>query len=100
MSLTIVNVVQMLLRIIWIIDNQSPTQPITVLSLIVTVIPECPLNKRSSELVDTLDMNKGKYRLVRDRKVIHKAFVWYNGTLRDVSRTIGVVGVLLEHAMP
>ena len=56
----------MLLRIIWIIDNQSPTQPITVLDLVVAVIPECPLKKRGIELVDPLDMNKGKYRLVRD----------------------------------
>jgi hypothetical protein len=45
-------------------------------------------------------MNKRNYRLVRDRKVIHEAFVWYNGTLGDISRTIGVVGVLLEDAMP
>jgi hypothetical protein len=57
--LTIVYVVQILLRIIWILDNQSSTQPITVLGLVVAVIPECPLNKRSSELVDTFDMNKG-----------------------------------------
>jgi hypothetical protein len=66
----------------------------------VAVIPECPLNKRGSELVDTFDMNKEKYRLVQDRKVIRKAFVWYNGTLSDKRRTIGVVGVLLEDAMP
>jgi hypothetical protein len=98
--LTIVYVVQILLRIICILDNQSSTQPITVLGLVVAVIPECPLNKRSSELVDTFDMNKGKYRLVRDRKVIREAFVWYNGTLGDISRTIGVVGVLLGDAMP
>ena len=38
--------------------------------------------------------------MVRDRKVVQKTFVWYNGTLSDVSRTIGVVGVLLEDAMP
>ena len=86
--------------IIWIIDNQNPTQTITVLDLEVAVIPECPLNKRGSELVGTFDMNKGKYRLVRDRKVIRKAFVWYNGTLGNKRRTVGVVGVLLEDAMP
>jgi hypothetical protein len=45
-------------------------------------------------------MNKEYYILVRDRKVIRKAFVWYNGTLGDISRTIGVVGVLLEDAVP
>jgi hypothetical protein len=98
--LTIIYVVQILLRIIWIIDNQNPTQPITVLDLVVAVIPECPLKKRNSELVDPFDMNKGKYRLVRDRKVIRKAFVWYNGTLGNKGRTILVVGVLLEDAMP
>ena len=43
--LTIVYVVQMLLRITWIFDNQCSTQPITVLGLVVAVIPECPLNK-------------------------------------------------------
>jgi hypothetical protein len=43
--LTIIYVVQILLRIIWIVDNQSSTQPITVLVLVVTVIPECPLNE-------------------------------------------------------
>jgi hypothetical protein len=45
-------------------------------------------------------MNKGKYRLVWDRKGIREAFVWYNGTLGDKRRTIGIVGVLLEDAMP
>ena len=90
----------MLLRIIWIIDNQRPTQPITVLDLVVAVIPECPLKKRGIELVDPLDMNKGKYRLVRDRKVICEAFVWYYGTLGNKRRTIVVVGVILENAMP
>ena len=43
---------------------------------------------------------QGKYRLVRDRKIIREAFVWYNGTLGDKRRTIGVVGVLLEDTMP
>ena len=45
-------------------------------------------------------INKGNYILVRHRKVIRKTFVWYNGTLGDVSGTIGVIGVLLEDAMP
>ena len=43
--LTVVYVVQILLRIIWIFDNQSSTQPITVLGPVVAVIPKCPLNK-------------------------------------------------------
>jgi len=99
-SLTVVYVVQILLRIIWIFDNQSSAQPITVLGLIVAVIPQGPLNKRRGEHIDTFDTNKGKYRLIRDRKVIREASVWYNGTLSDISGTIGVVGVLLEDAMP
>ncbi len=45
-------------------------------------------------------INKEIYILVRGRKVIRKTFVWNNGTLGDISRTIGVVGVLLEDAMP
>jgi hypothetical protein len=51
--LTIVNVVQMLLRIIWIIDNESTTQPITVLGLVVTVIPERPLKSMEVSLSTT-----------------------------------------------
>jgi hypothetical protein len=45
-------------------------------------------------------MNKEIYILIRDRKVIRKTLVWYNGTLGDISRTIGIVSVLLEDAMP
>ena len=54
MSLTVVYVVQILLRIIWIVDNQSSTQSITVLVLEVAVIPERPLNNWDSELVDNV----------------------------------------------
>ena len=45
-------------------------------------------------------MNKGNYILFRDRKVIDKTFLWYNGTLCDTSRSIDIVGVHLEDAMP
>ena len=45
-------------------------------------------------------MEKGRYRLVWNRKVIRKAFVWYNGTLGDKRRTVIEVGVFLEDAMP
>jgi hypothetical protein len=98
--LTIVKVVQILLRIIWIIDNQSATQPIAVLGPEVAVIPVCTLKGIELSLWISCEMNKENYILVRDRKVIRKTFVWYNGTLGDISRTIGVVGVLLEDAMP
>jgi hypothetical protein len=46
------------------------------------------------------DVSKGHYRLARDFKVIYKVLLWYNGTLGDKSRTIVVVGGLLEEAMP
>jgi hypothetical protein len=49
-----------LLRVIWIIDNQSSTQPITVLIFEVTVIPECALKKQRSKPVDTLLHKKGE----------------------------------------
>ena len=97
---TVVNVVQMLLRVIWIIDDQSTTQPIAVLGPEVAVIPVCTLKWIELSLSISCKMNKENYILVRNREVIHKAFVWYNGTLCDISRTIGVVGVLLEDAMP
>jgi hypothetical protein len=51
--LTIVNVVQINLRIIWIIDNESTTQPITVLGLVVTVIPVRPLKSMEVSLSTT-----------------------------------------------
>jgi len=44
--LTVVNVIQILLRIMWIVDNQSSTQAITILVPEVAVIPECPLKWR------------------------------------------------------
>lgn len=90
----------MLLGIIWIVDNQSTTQPIAVLGLKVAVIPVCTLECIGLSLRISCEMNKESYILIRDRKVIRKTFVWYNGTLGDISRTIGVVGVLLEDAMP
>jgi len=44
--------------------------------------------------------NKGKYHLMRDCKVVQEVFPWYNWTLGDKRRTIGVVSCLLEEAMP
>jgi hypothetical protein len=90
----------MLLGIIWIVDNQGATQPIAVLGPEVAVIPVCTLKCIELSLRMSWDMNKENYILVWDRKVIRKTFVWYNGTLGDISRTIGVVGMLLEDPMP
>jgi hypothetical protein len=45
-------------------------------------------------------MAKGNYRLVCNREVVQKAFVWYKGALGDGIGTIGPVGARLEDAMP
>lgn len=45
-------------------------------------------------------MPMGKYRLVCDREVIQKTFVWYNRALGDCIDAIGPVGAQLEKAMP
>lgn len=42
----------------------------------------------------------GKYHLMWDCEVVQEALLWYNWTLGDKRRTIGVVGPLLEEAMP
>ena len=41
--LTVVNVIQISLRIIWIIDDESSTNAITILGLVMAVIPICTL---------------------------------------------------------
>jgi len=46
------------------------------------------------------DVSKGHYRLARDFKVIYEVFKWYEGTLSDKGRTIGIVAGTLEEAMP
>jgi hypothetical protein len=58
--LTIVNVVQTLLRVVWIIDNQSTTQPITVLGLEVTVIPKRPLKSLGVSLSTSYKHGQGQ----------------------------------------
>ena len=42
-NLTVVDVIQITLRIVGIIDDKGPTDAITVLSLIMAVIPKCTL---------------------------------------------------------
>jgi hypothetical protein len=41
-----------------------------------------------------------QYRLFQSLKAVKEAFVGYEGTLGDKGRTIDVVGVTLEEAMP
>jgi hypothetical protein len=86
--------------IILVINNQCPTQTITVLVPQVTMIPECTLKRRGIELANKYDMNNGPHRLVRDFEDIMEAFARHNGTLGDKGSAIGVVGVLLEKAVP
>lgn len=88
------------MRIIWIIDNQSTTKPITVLSPEVTVVPERPLKGIEVSFSTSYKYGQGKHRLAWDREVVQKAFVWYDGALCDRIDTIGPVGVQLEDAMP
>ena len=45
-NLTVVDVIQITLRVVGIIDDKGPTHTITVLSLIMAVIPKCTLIKR------------------------------------------------------
>jgi hypothetical protein len=72
------------MRIKWVIDDQRPTQAITVLIPEVTMIPECTLKQRGIELADSYDKHKNRqYRLVRDVEGILEAFVRHNGTLSD-----------------
>ena len=72
------------MRVIWIVDNQGSTQPITVLVAVVAVIPERPLQRKLSESADTThEVSKGPYRLGWRAKVIQEGFLWYNRTLRD-----------------
>ena len=72
------------MRVIWIVDDQSSTQPITVLVTVVTVIPECPLIWKLSEYADvTCIVSKRRYRLGWDFEVVQEGLLWYNRTLRD-----------------
>jgi hypothetical protein len=48
--LTIVDIIQMTVGVDWIINDQSPTQAITILSLIMAVIPVCTLKKPRNQL--------------------------------------------------
>ena len=45
-NLTVVDVIQITLRVLGIINDKGPTNAITVLSLIMTVIPKCTLINR------------------------------------------------------
>ena len=44
--LTVIDVIQMLVRIKWIINDQRSAQAITILSLIMAVIPICTLSSK------------------------------------------------------
>ena len=50
-NLTIVDIIQISLRIIRIVDHQGPAQAIAVLSLVMAVIPKGPLIRQQDGLV-------------------------------------------------
>jgi hypothetical protein len=51
--LTVVNIVQTLMRIIRVFNNESPAQAIAVLVMEMTVIPKCSLQQCQYELVNS-----------------------------------------------
>jgi hypothetical protein len=86
--------------ILRVIDDHRSTQPITVLVPEMTVIPESALEWRDVSVSVSYDVIKGPYRLVWDFEIVEETFIRYNWTLSDERRTIGIVGCLLEEAMP
>ena len=52
--LTVVNIIQVFLRITWILNNKSSSQAVAVLVLEMTMIPKCPLKSRLCEVIFTL----------------------------------------------
>lgn len=76
-SVVIVNIVQVFVRIIWVVNNKSPSQTIAVLVPKMTVIPKCP-------------------RLVLSPKPILEGLIRYKRTLSDKCWTVSVIRMLLE----
>jgi hypothetical protein len=49
-----------------------------------SVVPECPLKWKLCECADTTcEVSKGRYRLVREPKVVQEFVLWYDRTLGD-----------------
>jgi hypothetical protein len=56
--LTIVDIIQTTVGVVWIINDQSATQAITILSLIMAVIPVCTLKNKKSAVKDASRIGK------------------------------------------
>ena len=80
-SLTIINVIQVRMRVVRIIDDHRTTETIAVLGRQVAVVPEST-------------------SLVGGGEVVEEGVARRNGTLVDERRTVGPVGALLEEAVP
>lgn len=98
---TVVDIVQRFVWVVWIINNQRTTQPITVLVPEMTVIPVCTLGWDNSGLVKYLVSKTRKvYRLVWRIELVHKALLRYERTLSHAYRTVSVVRTLLLDTVP
>ena len=97
--LTVVNVIEITVGVIRIINNQGSTQAITILGLEMAMIPICPL-KYQRNLSTFCGGSKVQYRLLKSVEPIEETLIRYNGTLSNRGSTIGVIGIVLEEAVP
>ena len=79
--LTVVDVIKILVRVFWVIDDKSTSQTIAVLRGQVAMVPE----------------GTG---FIRDVKVVKERIVRNNRTLVNESWTIGPICPCLEETMP
>ena len=86
--------------VVWIINDQSSAQAITILSLIVAVIPVCTLKKLRNKFSRARVGQGRQYRLIVRVKLVVEALARHNRALRDEGSTVGVIGMLLEQTVP
>jgi len=98
-NLTVVDVIQITLRVLGIIDDKCPTDTITVLSLIMTVIPKCTLINRQISCRDGFDAGT-QYGLLRSAEFVGEIPRRHNRALIDEGSTVGIIGGLLEQTVP
>ena len=98
--LTVVDVIQISVRVFWVINDQRPTQAITVLGLVMAVIPICTLRKQKNKLSRSFRVGKFKYSLLPRVELVAEAPVRYNRTLSDEGSSVGVIGTCLEYPVP
>ena len=98
--LTIVAIIQITLRIVRIINNQSTTQPIAVLVREVTVIPICSLVQQESGLVQYPVPGEKIYRLAQCIESVQEALIRYYRTLGNGGSTVDEICVMLKDTVP